>query len=107
MPVIELTLTIRPSPRARIPGSTALTMSTAPKKLVSNRARTSASSPSSTADRYPYPALLTSTSTPPNAASAAATAAATWARSVTSSAAATARPGWASTRSRTASGHGR
>ena len=40
-----------PEPWARMPGSTALTMSTAPKKFVSNSARTSASSPSSTAER--------------------------------------------------------
>ena len=50
-PVIEVMLTMSPLPCARMPGSTALIMSTAPKKFVSNSARTSASSPSSTADR--------------------------------------------------------
>src|SRR3712207_3490218 len=63
---IEEMLTIAPEPRARIPGRTALIMVTEPKKWVSNNARTSASSPSSTAARYSYPALLTSTSTAPN-----------------------------------------
>jgi len=40
-------------------------MATAPQKLVANSCCTSASSPSSTAARYPYLALFTSTSTPP------------------------------------------
>lgn len=40
-----------PLRRARMPGSTALIMATVPKKCVSNSARTSASSPSSTAAR--------------------------------------------------------
>jgi hypothetical protein len=48
---IEEMLTIAPRRRARMPGSTALIIATAPKKLVSNSRRTSASSPSSTAAR--------------------------------------------------------
>ena len=51
-PIVE-TLTIAPERRARIPGSTALIIATAPKKFVSNSERMSDSSPSSTAARYP------------------------------------------------------
>ncbi len=83
-----------PRRRARIVGSTALIRATGPKKLVANSFATSATSASSIADRYPYPALFTSTSTAPNRSSAAATAPATAVGSVTSSASGSVVSGW-------------
>src|ERR1700693_1607606 len=59
-----------PFRRFRIPGSTARVMRESPKKLISNMRRTSASSLSSTAPKYPMPALFTSTSIPPKCCSA-------------------------------------
>jgi hypothetical protein len=50
-PPIEEMLTTAPDFWARMIGSTARVMAASPKKLVSNIARTSASSPSSTAAR--------------------------------------------------------
>src|ERR1700761_6350203 len=99
MAPIEEMLTIAPLRRARMPGSAALISATGPKKLVANSRRTSAGSPSSTAARYPYPALLTSTSMPPKASSACRTAAATCSSSVTSSVRASAVSGYAFARS--------
>ena len=55
-------LTILPALPFRMPGSTACTKRTAPKKLVSNWALASARLVSSAAPVSAYPALLTSTS---------------------------------------------
>ncbi len=77
--------TICPLRRFRIPGSTARVMRDSPKKLISNMRRTSASSLSSTAPKYPMPALFTSTSIPPKCCSALFTDASTSTGLVTSS----------------------
>ncbi len=69
-PAIDVTLTIAPARRSRREGSTACIMRTAPKTLVSNRARISSMGISSTAADEAMPALFTSTSTGPTCATA-------------------------------------
>src|SRR5438876_659782 len=64
-PASDPMLTILPAPAFRMPGSTAFTMRTVPKKLVSNWALASARLVSSAAPVSAYPALLTSTSSRP------------------------------------------
>src|ERR1700735_3441078 len=54
-----------PPPCSRSPGSAALVTLTTPKRLVSTWARKSSGSMSSTAARFAYPALLTTTSMRP------------------------------------------
>ncbi len=73
MPAVEVTFTMAPEPRSRMPGRNAWIIRTGPKKLVSNARRTSAIGTSSTAPSKPKPALLTSTSTDPTAARTSAT----------------------------------
>src|SRR5437867_7151405 len=65
LPASELMLMILPAPAARIPGRTAFTMRTMPKKFVSNCAFASSTLVSSAAPIIAYPALLTSTSSRP------------------------------------------
>src|SRR6266850_1976364 len=65
LPASELMLMILPALAARIPGSTAFTMRTMPKKFVSNCALASSTLVSSAAPIIAYPALLTSTSSRP------------------------------------------
>src|SRR6266576_5826557 len=73
LPASELMLMILPAPAARIPGSTAFTIRTAPKKLVSSCALASSTLVSSAAPVIEYPALLTSTSRRPALATTCAT----------------------------------
>src|SRR6266576_5083374 len=73
LPASELMLMILPAPAARIPGSTAFTIRTAPKKLVSSCALASSTLVSSAAPVIEYPALLTSTSRRPAVATTCAT----------------------------------
>src|SRR5438552_912370 len=73
LPASELMLTTLPAPAARIPGSTAFTIRTAPKKLVSSCALASSTLVSSAAPVIEYPALLTSTSRRPALATTCAT----------------------------------
>src|SRR6266568_3792820 len=65
LPASELMLMTLPAPAARIPGSTAFTIRTAPKKFVSSCALASSTLVSSAAPVIEYPALLTSTSRRP------------------------------------------
>src|ERR1022692_1120526 len=92
-------LTMCPLRCERIPGSTRRVIAASAKKLVSNILRISSSAPSSTAAEYPCPALLTSTSMPPNAFSARATASCRCLASVTSNASANEVSGYARTMS--------
>ena len=80
--VLELTFTITPARRSRMPGSTACIIAIVENVLVSKIRRTVSIEVPSTALSQPMPALLTSTSTTP----ASATAAAMLSASVTSSA---------------------
>src|SRR5256886_14239206 len=73
LPASELMLMTLPAPAARIPGSTAFTIRTAPKKLVSSCALASSTLVSSAAPVIEYPALLTSTSRRPALATTCAT----------------------------------
>ena len=77
---------MRPPPWARSTGSAALVTFTTPSRLASICSRKSSGVMSSIAARLAYPALLTTTSIRPNAATPAATAACAAATSVTSSA---------------------
>src|SRR5260221_4279767 len=93
-PPIEVMLTMWPARRRRICGRTAWITATAPKTLTSNWARICAGVASSIAPSKPYPALLTSTSTPPPVRSSASPMPRrTLASSVTSSRMPSARPG--------------
>src|SRR5881296_3075380 len=86
LPASELMLMTLPAPAARIPGSTAFTIRTAPKKLVSSCALASSTLVSSAAPVIEYPALLTSTSRRPALATTCSTQARTESSDRTSSA---------------------
>src|SRR5207249_11855302 len=73
LPASELMLMTLPAPAARIPGSTAFTIRTAPKKLVSSCALAPSTHVSPAAPVIEYPALLTSTSKRPALATTCAT----------------------------------
>ena len=73
MPAIDVTLTMAPWPRSRMPGRSAWIIRTDPKTFVSNIRRTSSSGTDSIGPSTPNPALLTSTSIGPASATAAAT----------------------------------
>src|SRR5436309_3547700 len=86
LPASELMLMTLPAPAARIPGSTAFTIRTAPKKFVSSCALASSTLVSSAAPVIEYPALLTSTSRRPALATTCSTQARTDSSERTSSA---------------------
>src|SRR5215211_3336461 len=69
----DVTLTMLPPPRSAIALPAAWSIHSAPKKLVSNRSRTSATGVSSTEPVWSSPALLTSTCGPPHSPAASTT----------------------------------
>ena len=73
MPAVEVTFTMAPVPRSRIPGTKAWIIRADPNTLVSNIRRTSSSGTVSTGPSTPNPALLTSTSIGPASATTSAT----------------------------------
>jgi hypothetical protein len=64
-PAIELTFTMAPLRRSRIPGSTAWIIRMAPKQFVSKRSFAQSTGTSASGPPPPMPALLTRTSTRP------------------------------------------
>jgi hypothetical protein len=63
-PAMDETLTIRPVPRSRMPGSTSRQMRIGPSTFVSKISRAASSPTSSTGPAKPYPALFTTANSP-------------------------------------------